>query len=111
MNVSFDLFIRYACGLAGITGVFLRKRFIDEAGILPLEVVRMPYRWNNQRDVDEAVVVVMNTVDQGQEIRGWLMRALQQAIYDSDPGLAEHFFKELERHRPGALKYFKKPVF
>jgi len=71
----------------------------------------MPYRWNTRRDVDEAVVVVMNTVDQGQDIQGWLMRALQQAIYDSNPELAEHFFKELGRHRPGALKYFKKPVF
>ena len=81
------------------------------AGTLFPEVVLTPYRWNTRRDVDEAVVVVMNTVDQDQDIQGWLMRALQQAIYDSDPEIAEHFFKELERHRPGALKYFKKPVF
>ncbi|CCJ36135.1 hypothetical protein BN140_1212 [Methanoculleus bourgensis MS2] len=71
----------------------------------------MPYRWNDRKDVDEAIVVVMNTVDQGQEIRGWLMRTMQQAIYDSDPQLAEYFFRELERHKPGALKYFRKPTF
>lgn len=71
----------------------------------------MSYRWNDRKDVDEAIVVVMNTVDQGQEIRGWLMRALQQAIYDSDPQLAEYFFSELEYHRPKTLKYFRKPTF
>ncbi|WP_292393633.1 hypothetical protein [Methanoculleus sp. UBA303] len=66
----------------------------------------MPYRWNDRQDVDEAVVVVMNTLDQNQEIGGWLMRTLQQAVNDSDPKLAQYFFTELERHRPEALKYF-----
>lgn len=71
----------------------------------------MPYRWNDRQDVDEAVVVVMNTLDAGQEIRGWLMRTLQQAINESDPQLSQYFFAELERHRPEALKYFTKPEF
>ncbi|WP_048113134.1 hypothetical protein [Methanoculleus sp. MH98A] len=61
--------------------------------------------------MDEAVVVVMNTLDRGQEIHGWLMRTLQQAINDSDPQLAEHFFAELEQHRPEALRYFRKTEF
>jgi GH25 family lysozyme M1 (1,4-beta-N-acetylmuramidase) len=71
----------------------------------------MPYRWNDRQDADEAVVVVMNTLDQNQEIRGWLVRTIQQAANDSDPALAEHFFKELERHRPEALRYFQKPTY
>ena len=79
--------------------------------VSPPVVVDMVYRWNDRKDVDEAVVVVMNTLDQNQEIRGWLMRTLQQAIYDSDPELAGYFFAELERHRPGALRYFRKPTF
>ncbi|WP_317297156.1 hypothetical protein [Methanoculleus nereidis] len=74
-------------------------------------MVVMPYRWNNRQDVDEAVVAVMNTLDRGQEIHGWLMHTLQQAINDSEPQLAEHFFTELERHRPEALRYFRKPEF
>jgi len=53
----------------------------------------MPYRWNDRKDVDEAIVVVMNTVDQGQEIRGWLMRTMQQAIYDSDPPTCRVFLQ------------------
>ncbi|MCC7555410.1 MULTISPECIES: hypothetical protein [Methanoculleus] len=53
----------------------------------------------------------MNTLDRGQEIHGWLMRTLQQAINDSDPQLAEHFFAELEQHRPEALRYFRKTEF
>ncbi|WP_292491724.1 hypothetical protein [Methanoculleus sp. 10] len=60
----------------------------------------MVYRWNDRKDVDEAVVVVMNTLDAGQEVRGWLMRTMQQAIYDSDPGFADYFFKELEASGP-----------
>jgi hypothetical protein len=70
----------------------------------------MPYRWNDRQDVDEAVVVVMNTLDRGEEIRGWLLRTLQQAIDDSDPQLSQYFFSELERHRPEALGYFGKPA-
>ncbi len=71
----------------------------------------MPYRWNDRQDVDEAVVVVMNTLERGQEIRGWLMRTLQEAINRSDPQLSQYFFSELEQHQPEALRYFKKPVF
>lgn len=69
------------------------------------------YRWNDRQDVDEAVVVVMNTLDAGEDIPGWLMRTLQQAINDSDPQLSQYFFTELEQHRPEALEYFRKPEF
>ncbi len=71
----------------------------------------MPYRWRDRTDVDEAVVTVMNTLDQGQEIRGWLMRTIQQAIYDSEPELSRYFFREVEKYRPKALKYFQKPTY
>jgi hypothetical protein len=71
----------------------------------------MPYRWNDKTDVDEAVVVVMNTMDQNQEIKGWLTRTIQQAVNDSPPELSQYFFQELERHRPQALKYFQKPTY
>ncbi len=71
----------------------------------------MPYRWNDKTDVDEAVVVVMNTMDQNQEIKGWLTRTIQQAVNDSPPELSQYFFLELERHRPQALTYFQKPTY
>jgi hypothetical protein len=71
----------------------------------------MPYRWKDTKDVDEAVVVVMNTMDQEHEVKGWLMRTIEQAVTDSDPALSQYFFAELERHRPEALKYFQKPTF
>jgi hypothetical protein len=69
----------------------------------------MLYRWKNGQDVDEAVVVVMNTLDQDQEIQGWLLHTLQQVIDESDLQLAQYFFVELEQHRPEALGFFRKP--
>ncbi|MDN7023899.1 hypothetical protein FGU65_03155 [Methanoculleus sp. FWC-SCC1] len=71
----------------------------------------MPYRWNDKTDVDEAIVVVMNTMDQNQEIKGWLTRTIQQAVNDSPPELSQYFFREIERHRPQALIYFQKPTY
>ncbi len=71
----------------------------------------MPYRWKDKTDVDEAVVVVMNTMDQNQEIKGWLSRTLQQAINDSDQELSRYFFAEVERYTPAALPYFQKPTY
>jgi hypothetical protein len=71
----------------------------------------VPYRWNDGQDVDEAIVVVMNALDAGEDIPGWLLRTLQQAIGDPDPHLAHYFFVELTQHRPEALRYFTKPAF
>lgn len=71
----------------------------------------MPYCWNDGQDVDEAVVVVMNTLEADPELQEWLLYTLQQAIENSDPELAQYFFVELKRHQPEALGYFKKPVF
>jgi len=50
-------------------------------------------------------------MDSEHEIGGWLMETLQGAINDSDPELVMHFFNELEKHRPEALRYFAKPEF
>jgi len=71
----------------------------------------VPYCWNDGQDVDEAVVVVMNTLEADLELQKWLLYTLQQAIENSDPELAQYFFVELKRHRPEALGYFEKPVF
>ena len=60
-----------------------------------------------RKDVDEAVVVVMNTLDAGQ-VRGWLMRYVGDIRLRS---IASYFFRELEQHRPAALRYFRKPEF
>jgi len=70
----------------------------------------VPYCWNDGQDVDEAVVVVMNTLEADLEIQEWLLYTLQQAIENSDPELAQYFFVELKRHWPEALGYFKTPV-
>ncbi len=83
-----------------------RKRFTGEAGLsFPVDMV---YRWNDRKD---EAVVVMNTPDAGQVICGWLMHALQQAIYDSGPEPAGYFFRELERHNPASLRCFREPEF
>jgi len=84
---------------------------METVNISSLEMVDVPYRWNNRKDVDEAVVVVLNTMDSDQEIEGWLIHTLEEAINDSDPELVKHFFNELERHRPEALRYFAKHEF
>ncbi|HRD26599.1 MAG TPA: hypothetical protein PLA39_10040 [Methanoculleus sp.] len=96
---------------AGSQGYRGHKPYIGRANISSPEMVDVPYRWNSRRDVDEAVVVVMNTMDSEHEIGGWLMETLQGAINDSDPELVKHFFSELEQHRPEALRYFAKPEF
>lgn len=67
----------------------------------------MGYRWKNKQEVDEAVVVVMNSLDSESELREWLVRTLKQSIADSDPSLGKYFYEKIERHAPKALKYFE----
>ncbi|MHC1627043.1 MAG: hypothetical protein ACXQTN_06875 [Methanoculleaceae archaeon] len=66
----------------------------------------MPYRWTRDRDAEEAVVTVMNVLDEEDGIPEWLLRTLRQAITDSDPECVRHFFDEVREHVPEALKFF-----
>ncbi|NYT05529.1 MAG: hypothetical protein GKC04_04040 [Methanomicrobiales archaeon] len=70
----------------------------------------MAYRWKNNLDVEEAVVVLMNSLDENAEIPGWLRRTIQQAVYDSDPQYVRRFFSEMKHHAPESLKYFEDPM-
>jgi hypothetical protein len=67
----------------------------------------MGYRWKNKQEVDEAVVVVMNSLDNEGTLKGWLVRTLKQSIADSDPALGKYFYEEIKNHASGALKYFE----
>ncbi|MDT8357111.1 MAG: hypothetical protein RQ758_01260 [Methanomicrobiaceae archaeon] len=67
----------------------------------------MPYRWTKKVDADEAVVVIMNSLDEKGAIPDWLRRTVQQAIWDSDPAITRYFFEELKKYAPTALKYFE----
>lgn len=66
----------------------------------------MGYRWKNKQEVDEAVVVVMNSLDSG-GLKDWLVRTLKQAIADSDPEMGKYFYEEIKNHAPKALKLFE----
>jgi hypothetical protein len=67
----------------------------------------MPYRWTKKVDADEAVVVIMNSLDEKEEMPDWLRRTVQQAIWDSDPAITRYFFAELKKYAPTTLKYFE----
>ena len=68
----------------------------------------MPYRWKTKKDVDEAVVVIMNVLDKGADpFPNWLARTIRGAMADSDPGMVKYFYQELEKYAPGALKVFE----
>jgi hypothetical protein len=67
----------------------------------------MPYRWKNKIDVDEAVVVIKNSLDEKDELPTWLVRTLNGAVTDSDPQLGKYFFGEVEKYAPKAMKYFQ----
>ncbi|MBN1432121.1 MAG: hypothetical protein JW931_05070 [Methanomicrobiaceae archaeon] len=67
----------------------------------------MGYRWKNKLEVDEAVVVVMNTLEKKGSLKEWLVRTLKQSIGDSDPELGKYFYEEIKMHAPAALKYFE----
>ena len=62
----------------------------------------MGYRWKSKTDVDEAVVVLMNSIDEG-GLPAWLVRTVEQSIDDSDPEFVTYFFKEVQKHSPKAF--------
>jgi hypothetical protein len=66
----------------------------------------MPYRWVSRKDVDEAIVVIMNTMEGGEEFPEWLRRTIQAAIDDSDPEYVRYFYDEAKRFAPVSLKLF-----
>ncbi|MCQ1539020.1 hypothetical protein FTO68_08520 [Methanocalculus taiwanensis] len=66
----------------------------------------MAYRWKNRIEVDEAVVVVMNSLEKGPDISPWLVRTMNAAIKDSDPAFGTYFFEEIKKHAPGAVRFF-----
>ena len=67
----------------------------------------MGYRWKNKQETDEAVVVVMNSLDREGVLKEWLVRTLKKSIEDSDPVLGKYFYEEIAVHAPGAMKYFE----
>jgi hypothetical protein len=68
----------------------------------------MPYRWKTKIEVDEAVVVIKNSLDEKAELPNWLIRTINGAITDSDPALGKYFFEEVRKYAPSAMKYFEK---
>ncbi|MCP1661572.1 MAG: hypothetical protein D5R99_00295 [Methanocalculus sp. MSAO_Arc1] len=67
----------------------------------------MAYRWKNRLEVDEAVVVVMNSLEKGPDLSPWLVRTIQAAINESGPDLGKYFLEQLKDHAPGALRWFE----
>ncbi|MDD4254280.1 MAG: hypothetical protein PHP59_02770 [Methanofollis sp.] len=66
----------------------------------------MPYRWISRKDVDEAIVVIMNTMEEEEVFPEWLRRTIQAAIDDSDPEYVRYFYDEVKRFAPVSLKLF-----
>ncbi|WP_298665854.1 hypothetical protein [uncultured Methanofollis sp.] len=66
----------------------------------------MPYRWKSRKDVDEAIVVIMNTMEGEGEFPEWLRRTIQAAIDDSEPEYVRYFYDEVKRFAPVSLKLF-----
>lgn len=67
----------------------------------------MGYRWKTKQETDEAVVVVMNSLDEEGTLSEWLVRTLKQSIADSDPEYGKYFYEEIREHAPKAMKYFE----
>lgn len=67
----------------------------------------MPYRWRKKVDVDEAVVVIKNSLDAGPDLPNWLIATILGSIADSPPEMAGYFFDEVKKYAPSALKYFE----
>ncbi len=67
----------------------------------------MGYRWKNKIDVDEAIVVVMNSLDQSKDLPGWLVHTIQQSIGDSDPEYVKYFYEQIGEHAPAAVEFFQ----
>lgn len=66
----------------------------------------MPYRWKSRKDVDEAIVVIMNTLEDEEVFPEWLRRTIQAAIDDSEPEYVRYFYDEVKRFAPVSLKLF-----
>ena len=66
----------------------------------------MGYRWKNKIDVDEAVVVLMNSLDSDGDISAWFIRTINQSMKDSDKQMGSYFLEEVKKHAPKALNYF-----
>lgn len=66
----------------------------------------MAYKWKSRTEVDEAVVVVMNSMDKGPDLSPWLFRTIQAAIDDSDPEFGTYFLQEIKIHAPEAMRWF-----
>ncbi|WOF16086.1 hypothetical protein F1737_04880 [Methanoplanus sp. FWC-SCC4] len=67
----------------------------------------MGYRWHNKIDVDEAIVVLMNSVDKEGNVAPWLIKTINQSIADSGPELGKYFYEEVENHVPVVLRFFE----
>ena len=67
----------------------------------------MGYRWKDKIEVDEAIVVIMNSLDQSETLPGWLVHTIQQSIGDSDPEHVKYFYAQIEGHAPAAAKFFE----
>jgi hypothetical protein len=73
------------------------------------EVIRMPYRWKKNVDVDETIVVIKNVLDNEPELPAWLVCTINGSIADSDPRFTKYFFNEIKKYAPEALKFFEIP--
>ncbi|MBP2145039.1 hypothetical protein J2129_000493 [Methanofollis sp. W23] len=71
----------------------------------------MPYRWTSRRDVDETVVVVMNSVEEEGTLPEWLRRTVQGSIDLSDPQYVRYFYDQVKSHVPTALKLFEESPY
>jgi hypothetical protein len=67
----------------------------------------MPYRWKKKMDVDESIVVIMNSLDKSDDLPNWLVTTVRAAISDSDPEMSRYFYAELKKYAPKAMKYFE----
>lgn len=69
----------------------------------------MGYRWKSKTDVDEAVVVIMNSMDESEVLPTWLVRTIQQSIEDSKPEYVKYFYEEVGQHAQAGMKFFEDP--
>lgn len=66
----------------------------------------MAYTWKNRIEVDEAIVVVMNSMEKNPDLSPWLVRTIQAAIDDSEPSLRKYFLEQLRIYAPNASRWF-----
>lgn len=51
----------------------------------------MPYRWKNNIDVDETLVVIKDVLDQQPDLPHWLVNTIYGSICNSDPAMTRYF--------------------